>query len=266
MKLNNLPIFNLNFYRKVSLFINKSYWSKQSDNKKLKKSNLDELERFFNTNGYCKIKYEDEGETSSFLNYLENNFELKIEKGLNNSQIKIVGFNELKNQHTIDFLKNKKLYSLISNYIGYKPRLFGASVIGSNPTSFNSGSQLFHLDNIEENSLRVILLLCDVGLDNGPTTIINKVKSKTIAKKINYFKRRDYANISDKEFNLDEKDKIYLTGAKGDIFILDTYSCFHSGGRIKQGNRLVFFATVGRGLFTNLRWMYNGNYDYGIKL
>ena len=155
---------------------------------------------------------------------------------------------------------------IIKSYIESEPRLFGMSIIGSNPTKSLFGSQYFHLDNIEERSLRLIVLLKDIDDRLGPTIVINKKKSREKVNSTNYLSRRDYVKINDSEFNFNENDKNYLVGKRGDVFLLDTYSCLHMGGRVRSGQRLVFMATIGKGLFSNLRWLYNGKYDVGNKL
>ena len=266
IKIKNRPLFNLNFYRKISYLINKKLWRKYSESKKIKSIKLNVLEKQFITNGYCKIPKINEGSLNKFLCYLNENFDLTINDELKKSQIEIVKYQQLNQKKLLEFLRTAEIHKILRNYIGYDPMLFGASVIGTNPTKNNSGSQLFHFDNIEEKSIRVILLLSDVCQENGPTTIIKKDKSSEIADAVNYYKRKDYASIMDEEFDIREEDKIHLTGKKGDVFLLDTFACLHSGGRTNKGQRLVFMATVGKGLFTNLRWMYKGKYDYGTKI
>tara|TARA_B110000240_G_scaffold122988_1_gene137289 strand:+ start:3944 stop:4777 length:834 start_codon:yes stop_codon:yes gene_type:complete len=265
IKIFNRPLFSLYFYRKISYLINEKLWIKYSGSKKLTLSKSNSLGEKFIANGFCKIPKTNADSVERFLDYLNKNFDLTIGDS-EKSQIEIINYEKIKNKFLFDFLKTPEIYKLLKSYIGYDPMLFGASVIGSNPTKSHSGSQLFHFDNIEEKSIRLILLLSDVNQKNGPTTIISKDKSATIAQAVNYFKRKDYVSITDEEFNIQHEEKIYLTGKKGDIFLLDTYGCLHSGGRTEEGQRLVFMATIGRGLFTNLRWMYNGEYDYGIKI
>ena len=55
IKIKNRPLFNLNFYRKISYLINKKLWRKYSESKKIKSIKLNVLEKQFITNGYCKI-------------------------------------------------------------------------------------------------------------------------------------------------------------------------------------------------------------------
>lgn len=266
IKYNNNPLFTLSFYQKFSLFINKKIWIKNLNLKKARSRKYNLLEDKFITDGFCKISVNEKSSTKDYINYLTNNFDLDFNNCIDKSQIEIVSYEQIKNKFLFDFLKSTEIYNLLKSYIGYEPMLFGASVIGSNPTKDNSGSQLFHFDNIEKKSIRLIMLLSDVNLTNGPTTVICKNKSAKIAENVNYFGRRDYSSISDKEFSIQDSDKVYLTGKMGDIFLLDTYACLHSGGRVEKGQRLVFMATLGKGLFTNLRWMYNGKYNLGLKI
>ena len=97
-------------------------------------------------------------------------------------------------------------------------------------------SQQWHLDGGDIRQLKLFLYLNDIDEDAGPLTIIPAEESRHLIKRLNYVKGK---LPDDKVAALVPQEKwIQLIGSKGTLVVCDTSSCFHFGGRAREGERL----------------------------
>ena len=68
--------------------------------------------------------------------------------------------------------------------------------------------------------------------DTGPLVALDQKDSTNIQKKLGYNLKEQNKRISDNTLN---KFKFnYLTGKKGDLYLVDTSQCFHAGSRTSK--------------------------------
>tara|TARA_S200000501_G_scaffold201180_1_gene189275 strand:- start:5451 stop:6305 length:855 start_codon:yes stop_codon:yes gene_type:complete len=267
LKINRKRLFTLAQYRKVAIKFNQRFYNNIKEDFVSSKSNYDNIYSDLINNGFTKIATIKDKFVSELLSNIDSKFDLNFSKKIKKSQIELVSREQLEKEKFIfKFLKNSKILLPIQKYFKSKARYFGCSIIGSNITNDLSGSQNFHLDNIEESAFRIMVLMTDVEIVNGPTLVINSKDTERIIKNNNYMNRRDYALMTDENLGIENEKINKFCGKKGDVFLLDTCNCFHAGGRVLEGQRIVLMATIARGLSSNFRWMYNGKYSYGAQL
>lgn len=146
--------------------------------------------------------------------------------------------NNKKSEKLFKLASNKEIVSLVAKYLGMLPSItFSAYWYTPFLDKPSQGSQLLHLDHEEFKQLKMFIYCSDVKLENGPMHIINKMDSKVIQKKTNYTTAAENKRISDESVNTYKIQN--FSGPKKRIFVVDTSSCFHFGGRVTSGDRLV---------------------------
>lgn len=126
-----------------------------------------------------------------------------------------------------------------------------------NKSSLTTGKSMFrisgnyHIDSMDVNTLKCLILLDDVNETTGGQTSmisgsrkkVSHMSKKQIEMINNYDDKKKYQEI-DEELNklkiLNDKNKINFYGSKGDLFFLDT-SNIHRGEEIKKGYRRVLW-------------------------
>lgn len=142
----------------------------------------------------------------------------------------------------IEFATNKKLISVIFNYLNEVPILLGINLYLSpkNENEQFSSSQLFHLDTEQHKQIKIFYLLHDTEILHGPLEFMDKLKTKNILKSINYSGER----ISDetiRNLNLSnsyKNDKTFI-GKRGLGLMIDSSNCLHRGSRKITKNRYI---------------------------
>jgi len=214
-------------------------------------------------NGWCKITGQDEGVIRASVQdarQLAKKMVAVTQKRPNpyvladsRELLKLDSFNEL--------LRLPDLWEIASSYMGCEIYLRDADIVYSDLQEELIASQLYHLDNIGYKALRLILLIEDVEVKNGPFTTYELENSAEIIKRLRLLDRRDYGMLSDSEMAAFESEfkPVKLLGSAGDLFFADTCSCLHHGSRVSEGHRLLMMATFAPVMATNLRSFRRGD-------
>lgn len=127
----------------------------------------------------------------------------------------------------------------IKEYLGKSANLYGVNVSWAHPVDGKwTSSQLFHRDWRDDNTIKVFTYLTDVDVDQGPFMFIDANNSSTINKKLNYHNDRSHRVSDDVIYGIYDKP-IVVTGKAGTTILVDTCACFHCGGRVVDGSRLM---------------------------
>ncbi len=178
-----------------------------------------------------------------------NSLILEIENKLKNSnysnqkgQIKAFDLYDIFDTESkiFNFLTNKYLIDIISNYLGCIPLLTYSSIwYTENQKSFKGSNQEYHLDHEDYTQIKGFLYLEDINENNGAMNLFSKKISRKVAKKINYRTSEDRKRVEDKVFTEHEGDKVICNGKKGTLYLVDTSKCFHCGARKSLNSRLL---------------------------
>ena len=142
----------------------------------------------------------------------------------------------------IEFATDKKILSIVSDYLNDVPLLLGIYLFRS-PKSFETdftSSQLFHIDNEQNKQIKVFYLLHDTDESHGPLEYIGISQSREFMNKIFYNGKR----INDEKFkqiivksNFKKENK--FIGREGSGLMIDTSNCLHRGSRKIKNDRYV---------------------------
>jgi hypothetical protein len=145
------------------------------------------------------------------------------------------GFGE-RSKLLIDYMAQPAILNGVMRYLGDVPLLQGVKLFWTPKNEKMVSSQQWHLDGGDIRQLKLFLYLNDIDEGAGPLTIIPAEESRQVVKKLNYVKGK---LPDDQVANLVPRDKwISLTGSAGTLVVCDTSSCFHFGGRARDGERL----------------------------
>ena len=196
-------------------------------------------------NGFDKIDINQLNKNNLNINSLI----LEIEKKLKNSnysyqkgQIKAFDLHDIFDTESkiFNFLTNKYLIDIISNYLGCIPLLTYSSIwYTENQKSFKGSNQEYHLDHEDYTQIKGFLYLEDINESNGAMNLFSKKISRKVAKKINYKTSEDRKRVEDKVFTEHKGDKVICNGKKGTLYLVDTSKCFHCGARKSLNSRLL---------------------------
>ena len=172
--------------------------------------------------------------------YDENSNELHKNKSMIYNILKPTDIEKI--DGLIEFATKKNLISVISDYLKDMPTLLAINLYLSpkNESEQFSSSQLFHLDTEQHKQIKIFYLLHDTDISHGPLEFMDKLKTKTILKKINYSGNR----ISDDVIrNLNLKYRLVndkkFTGKRGSGLMIDSSNCLHRGSRKISKNRYI---------------------------
>jgi hypothetical protein len=152
---------------------------------------------------------------------------------------------------------NKNLIVAVSNMLNDYPVLNGIYLYYSPPSSNTkvntfSGSQLFHMDEEDTQLCKIWVILKDISFVDGPTVVLNKQKSKYIAKKIKYKKGQKIEDDSTIMNLCDKGDLIHLVGKIGDVIAVDTAGSFHYGSRVDSISNGRYLLMISYGTSFNM--------------
>lgn len=94
-------------------------------------------------------------------------------------------------------------------------------------------SQLYHLDGDFNPQVKVMVLLADTDIEQGPLSFIPAARSAALAEQLGYVTTKRVAD------SLIPDEPIVFTGLAGSILLIDTSRCFHFGSRVIRGERWV---------------------------
>lgn len=157
-------------------------------------------------------------------------------------------------------LSQTHLNDIADLYLNEKAFIRDVDVLRSVVQPNLAGAQLFHLDNINNRALRLVVILEQIDNNHGPLTFFPLEQSRSIVSGLRYMDRRDYNLLKDDEIgvSVSQYSPILLTGEPGDMFLIDPCSCLHCGSRVTEGHRLLMMATFTPWVPTNIRWLRSG--------
>ena len=239
------PLYNffwkyvINFHAKFLGF----FWS-------LKKNDFFDLK----DKNYLKIK--DNENILSLANDL-NNFcsENFLEKSRNKMRSNKKWTNELfqdlpedLRKRIIDFASSNLIVTTATKYLGVFPilsRIYFYHNIVNQENANEEASQMWHKDGMGYRGLDFFIPVTDIDESNGPLFFSKKDNPLGAFSKIEHAiknpKHGERNKISNKEFEKLHKDEEIdsIIGPKGSCLIVDSYNCYHKGGFIKEGERLM---------------------------
>ena len=202
---------------------------------------------FLLKNGYLKLDLTKEKELNDLLDKIVEESNVFFNHYKKNSSKTIykeylinltTNYKEKNCDNLIKLEKNEKIVNLVGEYLDMLPTItFSAYWYSPFLKKTHSGSQLIHLDHEEFKQIKMFVYCSDVKIDNGPMHIINKKESINIQKKINYKTNEENKRLDDS--SIDKKLIKDLSGNIKSIYLVDTSSCFHFGGRVSSGYRLM---------------------------
>ena len=166
---------------------------------------------------------------------------IDLEKEIQNTEKSIITINKNNfdgNSQVFKAITLDKILNPIINYLDCIPILSYIAIWYSpNIKNIKQSSQLFHLDHEDYRQIKGFIFLEDVTEESGPLVILRKKDSDIIQNKLKYKMTEQNKRIDDKI--LADYKKIYLTGSKGTVILLDTSSCLHFGSRKASKSRLL---------------------------
>ncbi len=241
-------IDKINYNLGLRIFKNSNLLSYNLYNHYYKKNicNLDYLKHeFINTyykNGYAKLGRVNNEKLKELNKHLEaqkpsNNNEFLFHYKITPEMLKI-----LKSILQSDLDEQIKL---IESYYNQKLVLTFLTISRNYPSSKTNEtySNFFHTDGYAYNMFKIFINLHDVGIENGPLTLVKKKYSKDFLKKLNYKNRNSY---NKDKLNINDEIFFNNVGKKGEALLCSTTELIHRAGDPTPGNYrdMIFFNFV----------------------
>ena len=148
----------------------------------------------------------------------------------------------------IDFASSDLILTTTSKYLGVFPILsriyFYHNIVNENNKD-EELSQKWHKDGMGYKGLDFFISITDIDESNGPL-YLSKQKNplgafSKIENSIQNPKKGERNKIENEIFNkLHESEEIdSIIGSKGTCIIVDSYNCYHKGGFMKEGDRVM---------------------------
>jgi hypothetical protein len=142
----------------------------------------------------------------------------------------------------LNFALNDQLLSIVSKYLGSAPLLVSMKLMKSvRVNAARSSSQLFHCDHDDIKQVKVFLNINNVTSKNGPLTVVSADISEKYRNKHGYQWGGHSGHIPSVNAVTLTRNKVELTGPKGQIALVDTSNVFHFGSVVDQGERYIFY-------------------------
>jgi len=138
-----------------------------------------------------------------------------------------------------NYVLNRSLIKISSNYLGLLPVFCGGSLMENFPhKGARISSQLWHRDKHDRKIIKIFLYLTDVDSKNGPFEYITKAHvNGKFWKKFRTIERLTDSELKGKNSEILSYKKI-CTGKAGDIIFVDTTG-IHRGGYVQKGRRKI---------------------------
>ena len=138
-----------------------------------------------------------------------------------------------------NYVLNRSLIKISSNYLGLLPVFCGGSLMENFPhKGARISSQLWHRDKHDRKIIKIFLYLTDVDSKNGPFEYITKTHvNGKFWKKFRTIERLTDSELKGKNSEILSYKKI-CTGKAGDIIFVDTTG-IHRGGYVQKGRRKI---------------------------
>ena len=140
-----------------------------------------------------------------------------------------------KNNEKLKKIFNQEVVSVVQEYFKCGFQVYNAHIYRTYNTKRNPGSPYnsspygstsnWHHDGSSTDSLKLFLLVHDTKEIHGPMKFLNKTESMRALKKGFKFRNKNWNTILDNENKYRS-----LTGATGEMFLVDTNRCLHRAG------------------------------------
>lgn len=139
-----------------------------------------------------------------------------------------------------DLALSDEILQIASDYLGEIPVLVSMKLWRTPVAGDLKGSQYFHRDGRQWllRYAKFLINMDDVAVDGGPFTFVPADVSEHVSRSIGTVRQ---SRVKDDEFYRLAKpdDALQLTGPAGTGFAVDSARCFHFGGRVQRGERLL---------------------------
>lgn len=155
---------------------------------------------------------------------------------------------EILRDRIIDFGSSNLLITTTSRYLGVFPilsRIYFYHNIVNQDNPDEEFSQKWHKDGMGYKGLDFFISVTDIDEFNGPLFFSKKKNQlgafSRIENAIKNPKPGERNKISNEEFKKIHKEEEIdsIIGSKGTCLIIDSYNCYHKGGFVKKGDRLM---------------------------
>ena len=144
----------------------------------------------------------------------------------------------------LDFATSPEMIAAVAPCFGYVPLLSGLLPRGvrlmESSTAFDPDadgpwreSQLYHLDYHSSPTVYVIVVLRDIGPDDGPLHFLGAAASRRVAEALGYGSRGVPYRLTDDDVYsvVDESEVHRFSVAAGTVLFIESSACFHFGSR-----------------------------------
>ena len=232
-------VYIINIQAKLTLISwnskNKEYFNLNNNNQLIVRDNEKILDIAKELNRIC---------TKDFLD--KSRDEMKS-NGVNNQEL----FDRLEyniKEKIINFASSDLIVNTAARYMGIFPVLSRIYFYHNipNPNGENEiKSQKWHKDGMGYKGLDFFISITDINLNNGPFFFLKKNNSlgafSRIENAISNPIKGERNKISNEEFEkvYQKTDVDNIVGPKGTCVIVDSYNCYHKGGYLKSGDRVM---------------------------
>ncbi|MGY6554727.1 MAG: hypothetical protein ACXIUM_09415 [Wenzhouxiangella sp.] len=136
----------------------------------------------------------------------------------------------------VDML-DRSLLDAAARYLGTWPRLEGAVLWWTPPNETLDSSQQWHIDELAQRQVKILLNCSDVADDCGPLHFLPAARSDGLRAHLGH--RRGRVDEDQLLGQLGPQEILKATGPAGSAVMLDSSRCLHFGSRGNQRDRLV---------------------------
>lgn len=143
----------------------------------------------------------------------------------------------LRHLEIVHFATSPEVVATVADYFGCVPNLTMVQLWWTPPNQTTTGSQLFHVDQVDYRQLKIFLNISNVTHHGGPLCFLPAHITKKVLPKL----KRPFDRVNDDEIfrYCHPDDMVALTGGEGSGGIVDTCRCYHFGGRTRKASRVV---------------------------
>ncbi len=132
---------------------------------------------------------------------------------------------------------DRSLLDAAARYLGAVPRLEGAVLWWTPPNESADSSQMWHIDELAQRQVKILLNCSDVDEDCGPLHFLPAARSDELRRMMRH--RRGRVDEQALMRLIDPAEVRAATGPAGSAVMLDSSRCLHFGSRGNRRDRLV---------------------------
>ena len=251
---NNLEMEKrITVVKKINLFL---YAPWLSARRRIYQENIYQLNDLDLTDGYFEADAENIPFVDEAINDCQNILTSTVKSVKKDYLINHLEYDKLPDyKGLLRFCTSPILVGTAAKYLGEFPVISGVEVWSSPPTDLNkavlTGSQKFHLDNIDSRQLKVFLNISNISEANGPFSFISASDSKKVITELKYGQAVNVERLEDDSVYtiVDRSSLKQNIGSSGSVTGIDTSVCLHYGSRnCTQGRQLLMvqFTSIAR--------------------